>query len=342
MALIGDFFTSIDTVFTTFFSTGAARVGGAARPVFNTMVSLYVVLWGLALWRGLIQEPLSDGVVRILKIILIGTFALNAAVYAPRIATTIFRTPDRLATVLIPTATTTSTGNALDDALIKGLDVGVRYTAAMSITAPIEALALFAQALVVWAATLILVIYACALILLSKISLSVVLALGPLFIALLLFEPTRSFFTGWLAQALNSLFTYVIAVAFVALGMAFFTAGANSSLAILAVGGVPAFSSLVPTVLVGGAVFIGLMQSGAIASALAGGVQIGTMGAVGWTFSKAAGAAASPWRAAQAVRGMNQRRLANDYYRKQMGMKPTLTTRMMNRVMRGDNKIEKN
>jgi type IV secretion system protein VirB6 len=36
-----------------------------------------------------------------------------------------------------------------------------------------------------------------------KIALAIIIALGPIFIALSLFEPTRRFFHGWLGQAFN-------------------------------------------------------------------------------------------------------------------------------------------
>ena len=340
MALIGDFFTSVDTVFVSFFSTGASRVAIAARTPFNTLVTLYVLLWGLAMWRGLIQEPLSDGVLRILKIVLIGTFALNAAVYGPRIATTLYRTPDQLASVLVPSASIASTGTALDDVLAKGVNVGKKFTDAMSLTSPLEAIAFLVQAMMIWGFTIVIVTYAAALILLTRIGLSVVLALGPLFICLLLFDSTKQFFTGWLSQALIIVFQYVVAVAFVSLGMSFYDAAVSDTLTAIG-SSLPLIVHAFRMFIVGGAVLIALMQSGAIASALAGGVQIGTMGGVGWAAEKMRRLASAPWRTVRGGLAMNQRRHANDFYRKHLGLKPTLTTRMMNSVLHGSNQSEK-
>ena len=50
------------------------------------------------------------------------------------------------------------------------------------------------------------------------------------------------------------------------------------------------FTALLPTLLWGGVTFVVLMQVPGIASGLAGGVQIGTLGAVGWVADKARGA----------------------------------------------------
>jgi len=56
---------------------------------------------------------------------------------------------------------------------------------------------------VVWTLMGLLCVYAMFLIALSGIALAVLLALGPLFITLLLFESTRRFFEAWLAQLAN-------------------------------------------------------------------------------------------------------------------------------------------
>lgn len=340
--LIADFFASVDAVFVNFFANGASRIATSVRPVFDILVTLYVVLWGLAMWRGLIQEPMSDGVMRVLKIILIGTFALNTAVYTPQIAQTIFRTPDQLAGVLVPGGTTAATGNSLDQALERGTETGRRFTDSMSITSPIISLGLLLQAIIVWIFTVVLVAYAAALILLSKIALSIVLALGPLFIACLLFEPTRQLFVSWLAQALNGLFTYVIAVAIVALGMTFFQAAADASLAALNVA-TPQFTAVFPLLIVGGAVFLTLMQTGSIASALANGVQIGTLGGVGWAMARGRAVLGSPFSAYGGVRAWQDRRLSRDFQRAGLGLPPTATTRgiqWLRARVHGSNQIE--
>jgi type IV secretion system protein VirB6 len=340
--LIADFFSSVDSVFVSFFSSGASRVATSVRPAFNTLVTLYVVLWGIALWRGLIQEPMSDGVTRILKIVLIGTFALNSGVYSPQIAQAIFKTPDELAGVLVSGASTASTGDALDQALQQGTATGQRFTDAMSVTSPILSVGLLFQAILVWIFTVVLVGYAAALILLSKVGLSIVLALGPLFIALLLFEPTRQFFTGWLSQAIHGLMTYVVAVAIVALGMQFFQSAATASLNSMDTA-TPQFTALFPLLIVGGAVFLTLMQAGAIASALANGVQIGTLGGVGWAMARGKALLGSPISAYRGARGMQDKRLNRDYLRARLGMKPTMTTRSLQWLrgrIRGSNEVK--
>jgi len=62
-------------------------------------------------------------------------------------------------------------------------------------------------------------IYAMFLLALSKIALSILLALGPLFIALLFFETTKRFFEAWVAQLANYAFVALLTVLVAALMM---------------------------------------------------------------------------------------------------------------------------
>src|SRR5205085_7730636 len=62
-------------------------------------------------------------------------------------------------------------------------------------------------------------IYAMFLLALSKIALSVLLALGPLYIALLFFETTKRFFEAWVAQLANYAFVALLTVLVAALMM---------------------------------------------------------------------------------------------------------------------------
>ncbi len=55
----------------------------------------------------------------------------------------------------------------------------------------------------VWCLVGMLCVYAMFLIALSSIALAVLLALGPLFIAMLFFETTKRFFSAWIAQLAN-------------------------------------------------------------------------------------------------------------------------------------------
>jgi type IV secretion system protein VirB6 len=113
---------------------------------------------------------------------------------------------------------------------------------------------------------------------LSSIALSVLLALGPLFIAFLLFDGTRRFFEAWLGQLANYALITILTVMVSALLLQLVatyaqqTAARGTSITID-----DALNMLLATVLV----FLFLRQVMPIAAGLAGGVALNSMGAVG-------------------------------------------------------------
>lgn len=343
--IIAPFFTSVESTFTGFYLTGASSVAAAINPVFKTLVSLYVVLWGLAMWRGLIQEPMSDGITRIIKIVLIGSFALNVAVYSPRIADTLFKTPEQLSGVVWPTAggpVASGTGAVLDAALDKAVSIAGSFTSAMSWSAPFSAIILAIYSFVVLLLAAVLIGYAAALIMLAKIGLSIVLAVGPIFIALLLFEATRGFFQGWLGQALNFLFTYVLAALVVALALTFFDSAASNALAYMTASG-PDLVAALPAFLVGIATILVLKQVPGIASGLAGGVQLSTLGAVGWAMRSTGRALTSPARGFERYQRYKDRQLMRQHYRAQIdaakGKSDDVSDQTLTDRLRGQNAV---
>ena len=267
---------------------------------------MFIFLWGLALWRGLINEPLSDGVARVFRIVLIGTIALGTGVYGPVIASFIYNTPAQLATAVAGPGVTPYA--VMDQALDTGNDIAGAFMSLFSLTDLGPSLVAILSAMVVWLFTAFVVLYGAALILLSKVVLGIVIALGPLFIALLLFDSTKRFFESWVGQALNYLFIYAFVAATVNIMFALWRPQLDYALLHNTAG----FSSLLPMIIGGGASFIILMQVPALASGLAGGVQLGTLGAVGWTMNKMKGgvSAARPSNIRSAYHGVRRDVLA--------------------------------
>lgn len=279
--ILAPLFTAVDTSVIGFFLSAASRIAAAAVTPFKTLVTVYIFLWGLAMWRGLIEEPLSDAVGRIFRIVLIGSLALGMGYYGPYIATSIYKTPPELASVVIGGTATPEV--AMDSALNSGNDIALSFISLVGLAAGVGgSIAAALSALVVWIFTALVVFYGAALILLSKVALGLILALGPIFIALMLFDATKNFFTSWIGQALNYLFIYALVAGTVMIMFALWLPQLNYALVNNAAG----FSALIPMIIVGGAAFVILMQITGIASGLAGGVHIQTLGAMGWAANK--------------------------------------------------------
>lgn len=278
--IIDPFLNQVDTAVTGYYLAAASRVAAASLTPFRSLVTVFIFLWGLAMWRGLINEPLSDGIARIFRIVLIGSIALGAGVYGPVIASFLYNTPGQLASVV--SGGNTNVQTVMDSALSLGDDIASAFMSLVSLSSPGASFAAILSAMVVWIFTAVVVLYGAALIVLSKVILGLVIALGPLFIALLLFDTTKKFFESWLGQALNYVFIFALVVAAINIMFAMWTPQLNYALANNSAG----FSALIPMIIVGGASLIIVMQVTALASGLAGGAQIATLGAMGWVSNK--------------------------------------------------------
>ncbi len=130
------------------------------------------------------------------------------------------------------------------------------------------------------------------LIALSNIALAVLLALGPLFVGMLLFEPTRRFFAAWMAQlanyALITLLTVMVAALLLHVVQSYAVQTAARGAAILTV-------DALNMMLIATLVFLVLRQVMPIASGLAGGAALNSFGlvsrSVDWSSRTTGGAA---------------------------------------------------
>ena len=123
----------------------------------------------------------------------------------------------------------------------------------------------------------LLCVYTMFLIALSHIALAILLALVPFFIATMFFESTKRLFDAWLAQltnyALITLLTILVAALLLQVVNNYATQTAARGTAILTV-------DAVNMVLISVLVFLFMRQVMPIASGLAGGVALNTMGTV--------------------------------------------------------------
>src|ERR1700721_2216348 len=138
---------------------------------------------------------------------------------------------------------------------------------------------------VVWCLIGVLCVYAMFLIALSSIALAVLLALGPLFIALLFFDATRRFFTAWIAQlahyGLITELTLMAAALLLRIVQSYAAQTAARGTAILTV---DALNMMLIALLV----FLVLRQIMPIASGLAGGSSLNSFGVASRGFSSLA------------------------------------------------------
>jgi type IV secretion system protein VirB6 len=123
---------------------------------------------------------------------------------------------------------------------------------------------------------------------LSKIALSILLSLGPLFIALIFFQTTKRFFESWIAQLANYAFITLLTVLVAALMLGLVTAAANQA---AAQGGGISIADGVRVCLAAGLTFLVMRQVMPMAAGLASGLALSSFGlvsaALAWGFGGA-------------------------------------------------------
>ena len=71
MGFFAQFFAWINGQVATYISTNTVRVASAIEPAAVTLATIYVMMWGFLMLTGRIQEPIWEGVRRIVVIGLI-------------------------------------------------------------------------------------------------------------------------------------------------------------------------------------------------------------------------------------------------------------------------------
>jgi type IV secretion system protein VirB6 len=216
----------LHTLLATYVSNTTATVAAALMPAVTILAVVYVMGWGFLQLSGQIEEPLLEGLKRIARLALVLGVGLNLWLYHALVADTLLNAPAQLAAHII---------GAHDAVTIVD---SIIYTGGDTASALIEKggildgnFAYYLAGFFVYLAVGIAAIYTIFLLSLSQVALSVLLALGPLFIAMLLFQATRRLFDTWLAQCVNYALVTVLATLVVQLLMHLLTTAATQAAA---------------------------------------------------------------------------------------------------------------
>ncbi|WP_372784659.1 type IV secretion system protein [Phenylobacterium sp.] len=190
----------VDGKLDTFLTQDAGQVMAQVAGPLRVALVLYVLLYGVAILRGAIQEPLVDFAIRAIKLALIVMLATTQA-YGSWVATPLFHTlPDTLSAAISGQPPTTA-GASFDQFFDRVGYLGEKISKEAS---PVNWTPLLVSG-AVWVIGALAAALGFGIFLLSKVALALLIALGPIFVACALFEVSRRYFFGWLSQAVNYL-----------------------------------------------------------------------------------------------------------------------------------------
>lgn len=272
MGFFATFWTWLNGELSAYIGTNTARVAEALEPAIVTLATIYVMVWGYLQLTGRIEEPFVAGVKRLIVLAVVLGAALQLWLYDSVLVDTFYRAPAEFAAAIVGAQDPVGTidtiwerGGAVADYLWSNGGVfqgGLGYDIAGA---------------VIWVLMGLLCVYTMFLIALSGIALAVLLALGPLFLAMLLFDATRRFFEAWIAQLANYALITILTVLAAALLLQIVESYAEQTASRgAAIQTVDALNMVLVAVLV----FLLMRQVMPIAAGLAGGIALSSFGTV--------------------------------------------------------------
>jgi type IV secretion system protein VirB6 len=279
MGFFQTFWTWLNAQLAGYIGDVTARVAVALEPAVITLATLYIMAWGYLQISGRIEEPFVSGLKRIMMVALVLVVCLKLWLYNSVIVDTFYRAPTQLAAAIIGADDPV---NTIDSIWSRGGAVaGQLWQQAFAFSE--NAIGFMLAGTVVWLMVGMLCVYTMFLIALSSVALSVLLALGPLFVAMLLFDSTRRYFSGWIAQLANYGLITVLSVLTAALLLRIVQTYVTQTAARgAAIQTLDALDMVLMSVLV----FLFMRQVMPIAAALAGGVSLNSFNlvsrVVGW------------------------------------------------------------
>ena len=222
--------TNVDSIILGFLQGSFGNLSGTVHTLWQLMFIVFIAFYGYkVIVSGQFSAP--DLVAQCLKIILLLVLATSWDVFFQFIYRTVTDLPSDIAgQMLIAAADSLGAKSQVSSTVTANVALSEYYTRAMKVSdgllegAGMNNLWLYLYAFTVWIGAIGFTGYATMLILLSKIAVAILLAIGPLFILLFIFTNTKYLFEGWLrnllSYALIPVFVYALLALLLAIGEA--------------------------------------------------------------------------------------------------------------------------
>ncbi|RYC23161.1 type IV secretion system protein [Ciceribacter ferrooxidans] len=193
----------------TFVSDGTSNISEWASGPLTVGVTLYVVLYGYLVLRGSVPDPILDFAFRAIKLAIIVMLVKNATDYQTYVSNIFFDLLPREISQALNTGMAPS-ASAFDSLLDKGQncakEIWARGSWPIDIVTGVGGMMVIAASFIVAGIGYIVSLYA-------RLALAIVLAIGPVFVALAMFQSTRRFTEAWIGQLANFVILQVLVVA---------------------------------------------------------------------------------------------------------------------------------
>ncbi|WP_128582985.1 type IV secretion system protein [Neisseria flavescens] len=257
---------------TNLFQKSNNMISGIA-PVFQIGFGIYILLIAFDYYKRGFDENVVDLSKRMIGWLLIIAFAFNSSQYQ-KLANIMWMLPENLSGLL---GTSTYTASALDtqsNNILKMMENIFAYASSLDMLQVSDKLMLYIGGTVAVILAYLFFLITFAYYLIAKLSLAMVIVIGPLFIGSMLFPATRQWGMNWIGQILNYSVTVVFYVILGALQNDFFKNQLERAV-VGEIGSVAQVVGLIPLFFLSTTIFILVAWSiPSISSALTGGASV--------------------------------------------------------------------
>ncbi|WP_105132012.1 type IV secretion system protein [Burkholderia sp. BE12] len=233
----------------TYVTDASSALSSLLVPVATTGVTIWILAFGMAVVRGEAHEPVPAFAWRGVKVATTLAFALGTGLYQAQVVTAVSGAISGVAQAIQAAAVNAGAGNAGCAALVRAsasdasaagiyrtldcydrqlnLVVDAYFDKAthegLSVSGIVAGIGDLACGLVAAFGGAIFLMVLAVEVLMARMLLDLVLALGPAFIACAAFSPTTRFFDAWTAKVVNYALLQVLVAAFLGLALAAFS-----------------------------------------------------------------------------------------------------------------------
>jgi type IV secretion system protein VirB6 len=200
----------------TMYTTLASYLG----PLFLAALTVYVVWWGYEMLFGRAQMTAGTFVWRFGRAFICYSLIVSWATYQPLIVKPLLEAPDGMATIVCQSTGGSNcggdgtSGSSVTQGLTDIWNSGIAVVKAMVDAGGITAVGMYILAIVVLAVVCILCAIAVTLLMIGKMTMFILLAIGPIVLCCALFNLTSRVVDGWITSlagyALLPIIVYVI------------------------------------------------------------------------------------------------------------------------------------
>lgn len=271
--------SSIDSFLSVFVTAVSSNIATAITPLVITGLTIWIMMYGYAVMRHEVSEPIGVFAKTLLKFGLIMGFALGGGLYQSEIIGSVNAFQDGLVSLVTqPTGITSATGNniyqVLDGMLEKGFQMALLIIGKGMSKLPMGGYLDLLAGVLVFAANAVLLLVCGGFVVITKVAMSFIFGVGPMFIACLAFSPVAKFFDAWVSKVLNYVFLVVILAFTIGLAISVGDSYMQHMLNSVQADATNQVADAFGLIVLYGALIILIYQSPHIASGLAGGASL--------------------------------------------------------------------